>query len=85
MIVLDVGLFVLALAFVGALVRAAIGPTLADRAAATDVALFTVVAALAVLSARLQTAAYVDAVLVATLLGFVATIALARLLHRRSR
>lgn len=83
--VLDLALIVLGVAFVGSLVRAAIGPTLADRAVAVDVCLFTVVAALAVVSARAATTAFIDAVLVATLLGFIATISLARLIQRGRR
>lgn len=73
----------LAFAFVAGLVRAAIGPTLADRAVGADLCLLTVVAALALLSVALETTAFIDAILVTTLLGFVATAALARLLGRR--
>jgi multicomponent Na+:H+ antiporter subunit F len=80
---LDVALMILALAFLAALVRVAKGPTIADRAAGSDVCLFCVVAALAVLSVELDEPAFLAGVLVATLLGFIATISLARLVGRR--
>jgi multicomponent Na+:H+ antiporter subunit F len=82
LIVLDVALAALALSFLLALVRVALGPTAADRAAAADVCLFALVAAFAVLAVRTEAPALLDGVLVVTLLGFLATVALARLLFR---
>lgn len=79
MSLLDVALMVLAAAFAAGLVRVAMGPSIADRAVAADVCFFSVVAALALLSVRLDASAFLDAVLVATLLGFVATVSLSRL------
>lgn len=79
MSVLDVALIGCAVSFLMAIVRAGIGPTLADRAAATDVCLFILVASLGILAVRAPALAYVDVVLVTTLLGFIATIALANL------
>lgn len=79
----DIALWVLAAGFVAALVRVILGPTVADRAVAADVCFYVVVAALALLSVRLEAPALLDAVLVATTLGFVATIALARLVRRK--
>ncbi len=79
---IDAALVILAVALITALVRVAIGPTLADRALAADVCFFVVVAAVALLAVRLDSATFLDAVLVATLLGFVATVALARLVGR---
>lgn len=84
MTLLNVVLAILGLAFLSGIVRAGIGPTLADRAAAADLCLFSVVAALAVLAVRLEQPRFIDAVVAATLLGFVATVALARLVGRRS-
>lgn len=77
---IDVGLALLALAFLAALVRVGLGPSLADRAVAADVALFSAVAAVALLAVRLESYAFVDVVWVAALLGFVATASLAWLL-----
>lgn len=79
----DIALWVLAAGFVAALVRVILGPTVADRAVAADVCFYVVVAALALLSVRLGAPALLDAVLVATTLGFIATIALARLVRRK--
>lgn len=83
MSLVDVALVFLGLAFAAGIARVVIGPTLADRAVAVDVCLFSVVAALALLSVRSGSAVFVDAVLVATLVGFVATVALARLVAGR--
>jgi multicomponent Na+:H+ antiporter subunit F len=82
MTAIDVALLVLAAGFLAALVRVVIGPTVADRAAAADVGLYVVVAALALLSVRLEAPALLDAVLVATMLGFIAAVSLARLVGR---
>lgn len=79
MSLVDVALIVLAVAFAAGLVRVARGPSIADRAVAADVCLFIVVAGLALLSTKLDAPAFLDAVLVATLLGFVATVSLSRL------
>lgn len=83
MILLDAALAVLAATFGLALLRAVRGPSVADRAVAADVALYVVVAAIALLALRSQTAAFLDVVLIATLLGFLATVALGVLVGRR--
>lgn len=83
MILLDAALAVLALTFGLALLRAVRGPSVADRAVAADVALYVIVAAIAVLALRAQTGAFLDVVLIATLLGFLATVALGVLVGRR--
>lgn len=83
MILLDAALAVLAVTFGLALLRAVRGPSVADRAVAADVALYVIVAAIALLALRSQTAAFLDVVLVATLLGFLATVALGVLVGRR--
>jgi len=82
---LDLVLAVLALAMATAIIRLVIGPTDADRAAAVDFGFFVFIAGVAVLAARLRIAELLDIVLTATLVGFLATVALARLVHRRSR
>jgi multicomponent Na+:H+ antiporter subunit F len=81
--VVDLSLLVLAAGFVPALARVIIGPTVADRAVAADVCLYIAAAALALLSVRLEAAALLDTVLIATMLGFIATISLARLARRK--
>lgn len=84
MILLDLALGGLALAFALALVRAAIGPTVADRAVAADLGLYAIVGAIALFALRSHADAFLDVVLIATLLGFLATVALAALVGRRS-
>jgi len=79
---LDVVLGVLTLAMSAAIIRLVRGPTDADRAAALDFGFFVFSAGVAVLAARLEIAALLDIVLTATLVGFLATVALARLMER---
>ncbi len=83
MIWLDVALGVLAVTYALALYRAARGPSVADRAVAADVALYVIVAAIAILALRSGTVAFIDVALIATLLGFLATVALGILVGRR--
>lgn len=85
MTALDLAFLGLAAAFLAGLTRVVLGPSLADRAVAADLCLYTVVAALALFSLRLESGAFLDSVLVATLLGFVATLSLARLVGGRRR
>lgn len=79
---IDVALLLLALTFAAGVARVSIGPTLADRAVAADVCLFAVVASLALLAVRGRVEAFADAVLVGTLVGFIATVSLARLIGK---
>jgi multicomponent Na+:H+ antiporter subunit F len=82
MIFLDAILAVLGLTMVAAIVRVIRGPTDADRATGLDFGFFVFMSAVAVLAARLDTMILLDIVLVATLVGFLATVALARLVER---
>lgn len=79
---LDLALAALAVTFALALVRAFIGPSVADRAVAADVGLYTIVGAIALLAVRVGSSTFVDVVLIATLLGFLATVALSVLVGR---
>lgn len=79
---LDLALAALAVAFGLALVRAVRGPDTADRALAADLGFYTIVAAIAVLAVRSDYDEFLDIVLVVTLLGFLATIALGALIGR---
>ncbi|NDL60448.1 monovalent cation/H+ antiporter complex subunit F [Phytoactinopolyspora mesophila] len=85
MTMVDIGLIVVALGFVPAIWRMVIGPTDADRATAGDFTFFLFVAAAALLGVRLETRMFFDVVLVATLVGFLGTVVLARLVDRRDR
>nr|WP_174257598.1 monovalent cation/H+ antiporter complex subunit F [Phytoactinopolyspora alkaliphila] len=75
----------LALAFLPAIWRIVRGPTDADRATAGDFAFFLFVAVAALLGVRLDTPMLFDVVLIATLVGFLGTVFLARLVDRRDR
>lgn len=85
MIFVNIGLVLVVAAFAIALLRVVLGPSLADRAVAVDVCFFSVVAVFALLAARNELAAFADAVLIASLVGFLATVSLARLVSRGRR
>ncbi|MFE7765342.1 monovalent cation/H+ antiporter complex subunit F [Streptomyces sp. NPDC057438] len=85
MTAVDVMLGVLAAAMSVVIWRLAIGPGDADRVVAVDLAFVVFVAAVALLAIWLRTSAVLILVLVATLEGFLATVALAHLLERRKR
>ena len=78
-----IALALIALAFLLALVRVVRGPSIADRALGADVAFRGAVAAIAVLTLTAGSEEFVDLVLIATLLGFLATVALSVLVGRR--
>jgi multicomponent Na+:H+ antiporter subunit F len=80
---IDLALLGLALAFALALVRAVRGPSVADRALAADLGFYAIVAAIALLALRTRYEQFLDVVLIATLLGFLATVALGALVGRR--
>ncbi|MEY3019873.1 MAG: hypothetical protein RLZZ272_857 [Actinomycetota bacterium] len=82
-VVTTVALAMIALAFLLALVRVVRGPSIADRALGADVALSGAVAAIAILTLSAGSEEFVDLVLIATLLGFLATVALSVLVGRR--
>lgn len=82
MTILDLALVALAVAFALGIVRVILGPTVADRAVGTDLCLYTVVAAVALTVLRNGAEQFEDVVLIAVLLGFVATIALGALIGR---
>lgn len=85
MIFVNIGLVLVVAAFAISLLRVVLGPSLADRAVAVDVCFFSVVAVFALLAARNELAAFADAVLIASLVGFLATVSLARLVSRGQR
>lgn len=80
----DILLGILAAAMAVAVWRAVAGPTDGDRVVAMDLAFVAFVAAVALLAVRLRMPAVLVLVLVATLVGFLATVAVAHLLERRS-
>jgi len=66
-----------------AFVRLAIGPTLADRVVALDMMTVTIIAVCGVAAVATSVAALLDVALVLALVGFLATVALARFAERR--
>lgn len=84
MTVIDLCLALSTLAFAIALVRIALGPSTADRGLAADVGYLSAVSAVAMLAVRADAEVFADVVLVATLVGFLATLGFAWLIERRS-
>lgn len=78
----DVALLGLAVAFGLGIVRAIRGPHVADRALAADLGFYIIVAVIALFAVRTGHAEFLDVALVATLLGFLATVALGALIGR---
>lgn len=85
MIVVDVAVAVMALSLLVVVHRVVVGPTDADRVLAVDLGFVVVVCSAALLSVRLREPALLDLVLVATLVGFLTTVVLARLVAGRPR
>ena len=84
MSVYDAVLAAVVVAMVVVIGRVWVGPTNADRVLALDLGFAVFIAGLAVLAVRLDTAALLDLVLAATLVGFLATVVFAHLVERRS-
>ena len=78
----DACLVVLFVSAVLALYRLVIGPGAADRAVASDTMSTIVVGMICVLSVRWDSALYLDAVWILTLIGFLGSAAIARYLAR---
>jgi multicomponent Na+:H+ antiporter subunit F len=84
-IVLDIALVVVAMTVLLAAARIVVGPTDGDRGVAADLVFFGFIGIVALLGLRMDTSIVIDIVLVSTLVGFLATISLARLITRGSR
>lgn len=82
---IDILLLVLGIVMVVAIGRVVTGPTSADRVVALDLGFVVFISATALLSVRLETPPILILVLAATLVGFLATVAIAHLLEWRSR
>lgn len=76
---IDVALGLSALGMLAAIARAWLGPSAADRAIAAELGFITAVAAVVLVELRLELPILLDIALVAVLIGFLATLALARL------
>lgn len=80
---LDLALAVLAASFICSIVRAVRGPSIADRALAADMGFYAIISATALLALRSEATQFLDLVLIVTMLGFLATVALAALVGRQ--
>jgi multisubunit Na+/H+ antiporter MnhF subunit len=80
---IDAALVLLVLGGACFLVRAVIGPSLADRVVAIDGLVITIVAAILVNSIRADSSWFLDVGLVVALIGFVGTTAGARFIEQR--
>ena len=78
-----IALVILALALVVSTVRIIIGPSLADRVLALDLMTVVAMGFIGALAVRTGLMLYLDIALALALLGFLATVALARYILRR--
>ncbi len=79
----DIALIMVILSLAIAFVRLARGPSLADRVVALDMMTVTIIAVCGVLAISTGEIAMLDVALVLALVGFLATVALARYAERR--
>ena len=77
--------FMICAAFFISLIRVVRGPTLPDRVVAVDLIGVSAVCLMLVVAAGAREAAFLDAAVVITLLGFLGTVAYARYAQRRTR
>jgi len=84
-IALDIAIVVLVGVCVLAAARMLIGPTDADRAVAADLFTFSVLGLIALVGVRSGSVATFDLLLIATLVGFLSGLSLARALTRGRR
>jgi multicomponent K+:H+ antiporter subunit F len=79
----EIGLVAIGVAFALCMWRLLKGPSLADRGLASDVLTMQVVGLAILLTIRLRSLMFFDAVLIVSLLGFASTIAFAQFIGRR--
>ncbi len=82
--VLDGSLILISIGALAAIYRAAAGPTRADRVVAAELGFIAAVGAIVLVALRLDEPVLFDFALIAVLIGFLATIGLARLVTSRS-
>jgi multicomponent Na+:H+ antiporter subunit F len=79
----DIALGLVVVGALAAIVRAAIGPTRADRVVAAELGFIAAVSAMLLIALRLDKPIFYDFALISVLIGFLTTIGLARLVTRR--
>lgn len=82
---IDIGIGLLVLACLGSLYRMLAGPHEADRVIAGDLLFFGVIGLISLVGVRTLSSATFDIVLVASLVGFLGAVSLARALTRGRR
>lgn len=80
---IDVALALVVLGALAAILRAAIGPTRADRVVAAELGFIAAVSAMLLIALRLDKPIFYDFALISVLIGFLTTIGLARLVTRQ--
>ncbi|MFO7690730.1 MAG: monovalent cation/H+ antiporter complex subunit F [Cryobacterium sp.] len=85
MIGIDIGLGLIAVAILISAYRIFVGPTDADRAVGADLLYFGVIGLIALLGVRSGSTSTFDILLIATLVGFLSAISLARALTKGER
>ncbi len=78
----DIAFILLAIALLFCFYRLIVGPTLPDRVVAMDTITTVMIAIIAVYCIQENTAAFYDAILVLSILGFVGTVAMAKFLAK---
>lgn len=81
---INVALALVILGMLAAIIRAAIGPSPADRVVAAELGFIAAVSAMLLIALRLDKPIFYDFALVSVLIGFLTTIGLARLITRDS-
>ncbi|MBR3369158.1 MAG: cation:proton antiporter [Rhodobacteraceae bacterium] len=79
---IQIGLGMILLGLAVAFIRLAIGPTLADRVVALDMMNITIIAFCGVFAIAIDDPSLLDVAIVVALVGFLATVALARYAER---
>lgn len=85
MIGIDIGIALLVLACLASTYRMLAGPSEADRVIAADLLFFGMIGVVALVGVRAVSSATFDIVLVASVLGFLGALSLARALTRGAR
>lgn len=82
---IDIGILLIAAACLASTYRMLAGPSEADRAIAADLLLFGIVGLIALFGVRATSAFTFDIVLIASIVGFLGALSLARALTRGKR
>ena len=80
---IQIALAMILLGLAVAFIRLAIGPSLADRVVALDMMTISIIAFCGVYAMAVDDASFLDVAIVLALVGFLATVALARYAERR--